>query len=138
MVLVQSKIGPADYYTVQVAYQPNPEATTQEADYEIVKKWIAEKAGDPIFRYGKRQRLLTTFDPTALPNDLGDDALKASTYGIKNLKYILENMNDWLDSQDVDFEYRNVLYRYLVYHFDIIVQRVYKYRGIQIKRTFRG
>ena len=139
VVLVQSKIGPADYYTVQVAYQPNPEATTQEADYEIVKKWIAEKAGDPIFRYGKRQRLLTTFDPTALPNDLGDDALKASTYGIKNLKYILENMNDWLDSQDVDFEYRNVLYRYLVYHFEQYLFNVYiNIGGFKLNEHFVG
>lgn len=139
VVLVQNKIGPADYYSVQVAYQPNPEATTQEADYEIVKKWIAEKAGDPIFRYGKRQRLLTTFDPTALPNDLGDDAIKASAYGIKNLKYILDNMNNWLDNQDIDYEYRNTLYRYLVYQFEQYMFNVYiNIGGFKLNEHFVG
>ena len=31
------------------------------------------------------------YDPSALTEDLGDDPIKASDYGIKNLKYILPN-----------------------------------------------
>lgn len=139
VVLVQSKIGPADYYSVQVAYQPIVDATTPEAEVKTVQGWIAEKAGDPIYRYGKRQYLLTTFDPTTLPNDLGDDALKASAYGIQNLKYILDHMNEWLDNEDVDYAYRNMLYKYLVYHFEQYMFNVYiNIGGFKLNEHFVG
>ena len=60
----------------------------------MLESWIDEHAGDPIYRYGKQQ-VIARYDPSALEEDLGDDAIKAGDYGIKNLKYIVANMNDW-------------------------------------------
>ena len=34
-------------------------------------------------------------DPRNQSEDLSDNAVKASEYGIKNLKYILNNLSDW-------------------------------------------
>lgn len=36
--------------------------------------------------------------------------MKASGYGIANLKYILGNMNAWISAQDPDFSQRRTLY----------------------------
>ena len=55
-----------------------------------------EKAGDPIYRYGKQQ-IASRYDPSAIEEDLGDDPIKAGSYGISNLKYILKNLNTWIE-----------------------------------------
>lgn len=46
--------------------------------------------------------------------DLGDDAVKASEYGIKNLKYILKNLSEWTkeendQNQNIDEMYTQLL-----------------------------
>ena len=55
-----------------------------------MEQWVDEYAGDPIYRYG-RQQIQSRYDPSAIEEDLGDDPMKASEYGVKNLKYILSN-----------------------------------------------
>lgn len=112
--LTPPAIGVYDFYAIKVGYQPVFNVSTPEEENEIVKGWIAEKANDPKYRYGKQQ-LQAVYDPSALMEDLGDDAVKAGEYGIKNLKYILTHMNEWLDEQDKDFDYRINIYNELVY-----------------------
>lgn len=66
------------------------------------------KAGDPMYRYGKQQ-MASRYDPSALEEDLGDDPMKAGDYGIKNLKYILSNLNKWI-LDDETAEHRQGFY----------------------------
>ena len=48
-------------------------------------------------------------------------------------------MNDWLDNQDIDYEYRNMLYRYLVYHFEQYLFNVYiNIGGFKLNEHFVG
>ena len=37
-----------------------------------------------------------TYDPSAVEEDLGDDPIKAGDYGIRNLKYILPHLSEWI------------------------------------------
>lgn len=60
-------------------------------------------------RFGKQQ-FSRSIDPRSQSEDLGDDAVKASGYGIANLKYILGSMNAWIGAQDPDFSQRRTLY----------------------------
>ena len=113
-VVLAPDLGPYDFHAIKVAYKPIPEAVTPRDEERIVNGWVSEKMGDPMYRYAPRQYLLTTFDPTALPGDLGDDALKAGEYGIRNLRYILTHMDEWMKDEDKDFEYRNTIYRFMV------------------------
>ena len=64
-----------------------------------------------MYRYGKQQVYYGVFDPTSLTEDLGDDAVKAGEYGIRNLKYIMGHLNEWLDSLDADYSYRWSIYQ---------------------------
>ena len=73
-------------------------------------RWIDEKVGDPIYRYG-RQQVIARYDPTAIEEDLGDDHIKAGDYGIGNLKYVLSHMEEWItDEEDPDLKIRTELY----------------------------
>ncbi len=44
-----------------------------------------------MYRFG-HQQVGGVVDPSSQTEDLGDNAMKASTYGIKNLKRILLNL----------------------------------------------
>ena len=49
--------------------------------------------------YGK-QVFQFNFDPRSMAEDLGDDVVKANTYGLKNLKYVAANFVDWMAVND--------------------------------------
>ncbi|MFC5282572.1 zinc-dependent metalloprotease [Pedobacter alpinus] len=91
-VLLYPGIGPYDKWAVKWGYTYfDNKSTTEES--AILNKWTVEKAGDPLYFYG--QQTGNPVDPRAQSEDLGDDAVKASTYGIANLKRILPNIQKW-------------------------------------------
>lgn len=106
--LTPPDLGVYDYYAIKWLYSPIAGNKSVEEESEIIEKWIDEKAGDPLYRYG-RQQFMSMYDPTALTEDLGDDPIKASNYGISNLKYILPHVNEWI-KEDKYYEYRQELY----------------------------
>ncbi len=112
--LVPPSLGVYDEYAIKWLYTPVPDAKDIWDEAATAGKIIDGKAGDPLYRYGAQQ--LTTsltygaYDPSARTEDLGDDPVKSSDYGIKNLKFILPKMNEWIGSDDSDFTHRNDLY----------------------------
>ena len=74
------EVGPYDKFAVGWGYRPIPEAKTPEEEQAILDQWILEKNGDPVFRYGRQGNV---YDPSTQSEDLGNNAMKASDYGIK-------------------------------------------------------
>lgn len=70
--------------------------------------WILEHAGDPMYRFGAQQRDIV--DPSSQTEDLGDDAVKASLYGIANLKRIVPNLIEWTQEDGKNYDDLNTLY----------------------------
>ncbi|SEG48479.1 zinc-dependent metalloprotease [Algoriphagus boritolerans] len=91
-VSLMPDVGPYDKYAIMWGYRPIPEASTPEEEQPILDKWILDKKGDPVYRYGRQGN---SYDPTAQSEDLGDNAMLASTYGIKNLQRIMPNLMEW-------------------------------------------
>lgn len=103
-------LGPYDEYVIKYAYTPLPDKKDLFDEEKTLRGWIDEKVGDPIYRYG-RQQVVARYDPTALEEDLGDDAMKAGDYGIANLQYILAHLEEWItDEEDPDLSKRTQLY----------------------------
>lgn len=105
--LTPPKLGQYDYLMVKWLYHPIDVADYMD-EVPVLEKWLDQKAGDPIYRYG-RQQLYARYDPSAIEEDLGDDPIKASNYGIANLKYINAHLNEWITG-DEDFAYRDMAY----------------------------
>ncbi|MEX2512588.1 MAG: zinc-dependent metalloprotease [Cyclobacteriaceae bacterium] len=95
------EVGPYDKFAVGWGYRPIPEAQTPEEEQAILDQWILEKKGNPIYRYGRQGNL---YDPSTQSEDLGNDAMKASNYGIQNLKRILPNLLEWSADEDQPFK----------------------------------
>lgn len=105
------QIGPYDHYSINWGYRWIPEMEGPESEKQILDSWILEKAGDPVYRFGSGRG---GFDPSAQTENIGDDPVKASEYGIKNLKIVCENLIDWTSRDGMDYSDLNELYGTLV------------------------
>jgi hypothetical protein len=101
------QIGPYDDYAINWGYRFIPDANSPEKELEKLDAWILEKAGDPRYVYG-RQR--SRFDPTSQTEDIGNDALKAGDYALKNLKYVSEHLPEWTSDVTNNYEDLEELY----------------------------
>ncbi|WP_316839334.1 zinc-dependent metalloprotease [Pedobacter gandavensis] len=87
------KIGDYDQWAIEWGYKSSHAATAEE-DEKIVKQWIVDRVGkNPRLWFGDGET--KRGDPRVQTEDLGDNSMKASTYGIKNLKRILPNLKTW-------------------------------------------
>ena len=84
-------VGVYDYHSIKIGYMPVLDAKTPEEEKPVVNRWIVEKYDDPMYRFND----LSTIDPTSQRECLGDDPVKASEYGLANLKIILDNLLKW-------------------------------------------
>lgn len=100
-VSLMPDVGPYDKYSIAWGYRPILEAKTPEEEQPTLDKWILAKQGDPVYRFGRQGN---NYDPSSQSEDLGDDAMKASDYGIKNLKVILPNLMKWTAEADKPFK----------------------------------
>lgn len=136
--LTPPRLGVYDYYTIKWLYTPLPDARTPEDEVPVLDRWIGEKAGNPIYRYGMQQ-MGGRMDPSSFEEDLGDDAMKAATYGVKNLKYILANLNEWVGAEDKDYSFRQNIYNEIVYqYFRYLNHVIYNIGGIYINQRYEG
>ncbi len=101
------QLGPYDNYAINYGYRYIPEANSAEAEKEILTQWVEEKAGDPIYKFGKQS---SRFDPTAQTEDIGNNSMKASSYGLKNLKIVAKNLPSWTSDQTDNYEDLEELY----------------------------
>lgn len=107
--LTPPALGIYDEFLIKWNYAWHPDVKDEWEEQALVEKWVDEKAGDPAYRYG-RQQIQSRYDPSAIEEDLGDDPVKASDYGIKNLKYILAHLEEWIED-DPDYSHRQALYQ---------------------------
>jgi hypothetical protein len=53
---------------------------TPEAEVSTLDKWILEKAGDKMYKYGKQS---SSFDPSSQTEDVEDNSMKAVPTDLK-------------------------------------------------------
>lgn len=106
-VVLYPGIGEYDKWAIKWAYTWFDNKTAEE-DAKILNKWVVERAGDPRYFYG--QQTGNPIDPRSQSEDLGDDAVKASTYGIANLKRILPNIEKWTYEEGKPYDNLRELY----------------------------
>ncbi|PQJ81218.1 zinc-dependent metalloprotease [Polaribacter glomeratus] len=99
------QLGPYDHYAINWGYRKIPDIKNPEQEVKTLDKWIEEKGDDPVFRFGGER-----FDPSAQTEGIGNDQVKASTYGIKNLKIVAKNLPTWTSSQTNNYEDLTELY----------------------------
>ncbi|WP_288954760.1 zinc-dependent metalloprotease [uncultured Polaribacter sp.] len=102
------QLGPYDHYAINWGYRVIPNSNTPEGEVKTLNKWIEDKAGNPIYKFGFQRR--GGFDPESQTEDIGNDHVKASSYGLKNLKIVAKNLPNWTSNQTNNYEDLSELY----------------------------
>ncbi|MBO3116946.1 zinc-dependent metalloprotease [Winogradskyella sp. DF17] len=101
------QLGPYDDYAINYGYRYIPEVTSPDDEKSILNSWITEKVGDPTYKFGKQS---SRFDPTSQTEDIGNNSIKASTYGLSNLKIVAQNLKNWTSDKTDNYEDLEELY----------------------------
>lgn len=105
-VAMNPKIGVYDKYAISWGYRPILTAKTPDAEKPTLDTWIMEHSGDPMYRFGDPSGT----DPGSQTEDLGDDGVKASEYGIMNLKRIMPKLLEYSYEPGADFSQLEEMY----------------------------
>ncbi|HEY0176254.1 MAG TPA: zinc-dependent metalloprotease, partial [Pedobacter sp.] len=87
------RIGDYDKWAIEFGYKWLPQFNSAEAEGPYLNKLIIDSLSkDKRLYFGNEQEYT---DPRSQSEDMGDNAMLASTYGIKNLKRILPQLKTW-------------------------------------------
>jgi hypothetical protein len=107
-VALMPNIGVYDKYAIAWGYRPILDKDAK-GEKETLDSWITAHEGDPMYRFG-HQQAGGVVDPSSQTEDLGDNAMKASMYGIKNLKRILPRLEEWTSEKGQNYENLSTMY----------------------------
>ena len=114
-VALMPNIGVYDKYSIKWGYRPLLDKTAEE-EKPILNSWIRAHENDAMYRFG-HQQIGDIHDPTSQTEDLGDDAIKASLYGIENLKRIVPNLMQWTTEEGKNYDDLETLYGQVIGQF---------------------
>ncbi len=119
------QLGPYDDYSIEWGYRYFGKSPEEEK--EILKKFVDEKSLNPMYMFGGYGN-----DPNSQTENIGDDPVKASMYGISNLKIVAKNLKEWTTEpkenyNELDELYGELIgvYRRYVYHVLNLVGGIY-------------
>ena len=111
-VALMPQVGPYDKWSIIYGYKLINGDMTATEEKEVINGWVKERAGEKIYRFGRQRGV--PVDPTAQTEDLGDNSMKASEYGIKNLEYITSQLITWTKEDGKDYDQLNELYNQVI------------------------
>ncbi|NQZ42871.1 MAG: zinc-dependent metalloprotease [Flavobacteriaceae bacterium] len=114
-VALMPNIGVYDKHSIRWGYRPILD-TEAEDENPILNEWITAHADDPMYRFG-HQQVGDVHDPSSQTEDIGDDAIKASTYGIANLQRIVPKLMEWTTEDGKTYDDLNTMYGQVVNQF---------------------
>lgn len=129
------RIGDYDKWAIQWGYKGLPDSKNEEEDKKILNQLVIDslKANPRLWFGGEGQN----FDPRAQTEDLGDNSVKASEYGIRNLKRILPALPEWTKEEADQYDNLEEMYEQLVGQFSRYMGHVAKNVG-GIYETFKS
>jgi hypothetical protein len=97
-----------DKWAIEWGYRWFPGQETREAERIRLNRWvIKEISANPRLWFGAES---DRDDPRSQNEDLGDNAMVAGTYGIKNLQRILPNLPAWTQEPAKDYSSLKEMY----------------------------
>ncbi len=127
-------IAPYDLHSIKWGYRPIPDADSPDAEREILDRWVLENYENPFYHFGDGSGI----DPTAQTEAVGDDAMRASEYGIENLSRTVANLIDWSYQPRTDYSELEELYEQVLGQWSLYMGHVAANIGgvTQIRKTY--
>jgi hypothetical protein len=97
-----------DKWAIEWGYRIIPGVNDPEAEKTTLNKWTINKLKEKKYWFGTE---MNPDDPRSQNEDLGDNAMKAGVYGIKNLQLVLSNLIAWTRESNSDYANLTELYK---------------------------
>ena len=108
------KIGDYDKWAIKWGYSYFEDAKTEKEEKAILNEMTKEAYKNNRLWFGTET---SPYDPRYQTEDIGDNAMRASEYGIKNLKRILPNLIEWSSEKGESYSELDDLYNALTGQF---------------------
>jgi len=106
------RIGAYDKWAIEWGYRWFPGTESRDAERIRLNQWVISKtAHHPELWFGTET---DKDDPRDQSEDIGDNAMKAGEYGIKNLRRILPHLEEWTREPAKDYANLQALYTELM------------------------
>jgi len=100
------RIGPYDRWSIEWGYRLIPGSDSAESDRDTLNEWLAERSGDPVYRFGDP----SATDPGSTQEALGDNPVLASDFGVENLRRVMDGLLEWTYQEGDDYAQLRELY----------------------------
>jgi Met-zincin/Domain of unknown function (DUF5117)/Domain of unknown function (DUF5118) len=110
------RIGDYDKWAIDWGYRLFTEYKSPEAEKSHLNEWTIKKLKDHRLWWGDGET--NQDDPRSQTEDLSDDAVKASGYGIKNLQRIIPQLTKWSKEDNEDYENLGAIYKQISTQFN--------------------
>ena len=92
----------------------------------MLNKWIIEKTADPLYFFGTES---SPNDPRYQSEDLGNNQMETNELGIRNLKYIMDNLIDWTSEPNKGYESLRNMHNQVFSQYRRYIRHVAKWVG---------
>lgn len=120
------RIGDYDKWAIEWGYRWLPQYKTAADEVPYLAKITTERLKNKRLWFGTE---INPDDPRSQNEDLGDNAMKAGTYGIKNLQRIVPNLLNWTKQSNQGYASLDEMYNQIVTQFGRYMGHVAKNVG---------
>jgi hypothetical protein len=83
------KLAPYDFFAIEWGYKPLPQAKTPEDELPLLDEIASRQLKEPFLRFGGEDGPAQV-DPTVLTENIGNDPIRATELGFKNIDRLLD------------------------------------------------
>ncbi|MEO7984028.1 MAG: zinc-dependent metalloprotease, partial [Bacteroidota bacterium] len=120
------RIGDYDKWAIEWGYKLFPQYKNPDTEKGYLNTWVMDRLKDHRLWFGTE---INQDDPRSQREQVGDDAMKGSMYGIKNLQRIVPKLMEWTKVQNEDYSNLNEMYTQTVSQLRFYLGHVAKYVG---------
>lgn len=137
--VLSPNLGPYDMLAIEYGYRWYGKDTPEE-EYAMLQQLLSNY-DTPMYAYSESQDSREANDPRAQSEDLGDNSVKSSMYGVANLKRIMPNLINWTTTGEVgqDYDDASQLYNAVIWQWNRYMYHVLaNVGGIYVDNTTVG
>ena len=120
------RIGPYDIYAIEWGYRWFPQTHNAEEERPLLNKMITNKSKDSRFWFGSE---FSSNDPRVQSEDIGDNAMNAGEYGIRNLQRVVPNLIKWTYQKNEGYRNLNTIYSGVIEQYNYYLDHALTYIG---------
>ena len=108
VVYMPENVGQYDKHAIEWANRYfDPSKTSLSAETDVLEKMVDKRVQNPRYRFFRTSSM--AWDPRVQEGALGNDAIKASEYGLRNMQVVENNLFNWV-KDDEDSRIKEKLY----------------------------